>query len=331
MIMEVVPPQNSRQDQIDLTGSSSVLNTRGRDTGRLPTSGHTNTEEDLLVDDQSLSSETAVVDYGTRRGCEFAAYGGGLDQIGTSTACGSGLDDPAAGIGDVDFDDFENFDMDHGNGQEGLLRERSEGLTFGDLLKQKDDGTCMEKDIRYNTEGGQMKLPCAMTYRSGITDIQSSTSRDTTSSHVPPEKLAPRPLSLKQTKSRGGISYRETSADSGPNRKSSLIPVVPVRPFGMNPSEVKTEDELMSPELTFHTPRFDGSCVNESPVLVSSLAELTQASVWKQHPVVKVKVKNVATTKPMIVCKQQNTLMGYSIYFSMLIGSFCQSGGEALP
>ena len=324
MIMEVVPPRNSRQDQIDLTGSSSVLNTRGRDTGRFPTSGHTNTEEDLLVDDQSLHSETAILDYGTRRTSEFAAYG--LDQIGASTACGSGLDDPAAGIGDVDFDDFENFDMDHENEQEGLLRERSEGLTFGDLLKQKDDGTCMEKDIRYNTEGSQMKLPCAMTKKSGITDIQSSTSRDTSSSHVPPEKLAPRPLSLKQTKSGGGINYRETSADSVPNRKSTLIPVVPVRPFGRSPSEVKTEDERLSPELTFHTPRFDGSCVNDSPVLVSSLAELTQASAWKQHPVVKVKVRNVATTKPSIVCKQ---LTSYST--SLCLGSFCQSGGEALP
>lgn len=329
MIMEVVPPQNSRQDQIDLQWSSSVLNTGGRDTGRPPTSGHTNTEEDLLVDDQSLGSEAAVVDYRTRRGSEFTAYGGGLDQIGTSTACGSGLDDPAAGIGDVDFDDFENFDMDHENEQEGLLRERTEGLTFGDLLKQKDDGTCMEKDIRYNTEGSQMKLQRAMTYRSDITDIQSSTSQDTTSSHVPPEKLAPRPLSLKHPKSRGGINYRETSANSVPNTKSSLIPVVPVRPFGRSPSEVKTEDELLSPELTFRTPRFDGSCVNESPVLVSSLAELTQASVWKQHPIVKVKVRNVATTNPLIVCKQQSTLMSYST--SLCLGSFCQSGGEALP
>lgn len=295
MIMEVVPPQNeSRQDHIDHTGSSSVLSTRGKHTGRLPISGHTNIKEPLLVNDQSLGSEAAVVDYGIRRGSKFAAYGGGMNQIGASTACGSGLDDPAAGIEDVDFDDFENFDVDHDNEQEGrLLNERSEGLTFGDLLKHEDDGTCMERDIRCNTKGSQMKLPRAMSqqYQTGITDIQSSTSRDTTSGHMPPEKLAPRPLSLKQTKSRGGLSYKETSPNSDPNKKSSLVPVVPVKPLGMNPSDMKTEDELLSPELTFHTPRFDRSYVNESPVLVSSLAELTQPSVWKQHPVVNVKVK----------------------------------------
>ena len=294
VIMEVVPPQNSRQDHIDHTGSSSVLSTRGKHTGRLPISGHTNIKEPLLVNDQSLGSGTAVVDYGIRRGSEFATYGGGMDQIGASTACGSGLDDPATEIEDVDFDDFENFDVDHDNEQEErLLNERSEGLTFGDLLKHKDDGSCMEKDIRCNTIGRQMKLPRAMSqqYQAGITDIQSSTSRDTTSGHMPPEKLAPRPLSLKQTKSRGGVSYKEASPNSDPNKKSSLIPVVPVKPLGMNPSDMKTEEKLLSPELTFHTPRFDGSYVNESPVLVSSLAELTQTSVWKQHPVVKVKVR----------------------------------------
>ena len=62
-------------------------------------------------------------------------------------------------------------------------------------------------------------------------------------------------------------------------RADMLEPAVPL----------KEEPKLSNPELWT---RFDGDCGNESAVLVSSLADLSLTSAWREHPVLKVKVSS---------------------------------------
>lgn len=316
MIMDVVPPQNyPRQDHSGQVVSSrsrdisNTLNTRGEHQylGRHPTSSHSGVDDEVVIVDDF--SEAGILDHraGMDGRSHTATYGVGLNQGSVDASCDTGLGDPATGIRDVDFEDFEDFGVDPELEQEGKLREevpstsyegaqslhRSEEC-FGDLLPQ-DSKAFMEEEIGYGTEVSQTELPGSTgRYEAVSAHSDPSSSRELTCSSTVPEKPAAR-LSLKQKgPTRSGINYRETVTNSATDKlfKKPMVPVAPVKPFGLslvNFGPLKEEPELSNPELRT---RFDGDYGSESAVLVSSLADLSLTSAWREHPVLKVKVSS---------------------------------------
>ena len=321
MIMDVVPPQNyPRHDHNGQPGSSRgsyPLNTREehRYFGRHPISGHPSMKDEVVMVDDSSGAGIMGHRSGGDGRYHTATYGGGLNQGSIDATCDAGLVDPAIGIGDVDFEDFEDFGADPELDQEGdevprschegaqsLLR--SEELKFGDLLRQ-DSEACMEEDIGYGAEVRRTKLPCSTGMYGAITTHNApDSSRQPTYSSTHAEKLATR-LSLKQKgPTRSGINYRETVTNSSADKlfKKPLVPVAPVKPFGVSlVHPYKEELELSNPELKFPRTRFDGDCGNESATPVSSLARLSLTSAWRQHPVLKVKVRNPVILIPALL------------------------------
>ena len=301
MIMDVVPPQNyPRQDHIGQAVSSrsrdisNTLNARGEHQylGRHPTSSHSGVDDEVVIVDDF--SEPGILDHraGMDGRSHTATYGVGLNQGSIDASCDTGLGDPATGIRDVDFEDFEDFGMDPELEQEGTLREEEEVPStsyegaqslhrfeecFGDLLMQ-DSKAFMGEEIGYGTEVSQTELPGSTgRYEAISAHSDPSSSRQLTCSSTVPEKPAVRLSQKQKGPTRSGINYRETVTNSATDKlfKKPMVPVAPVKPFGLslvNSGPLKEEPELSNPELRT---RFDGDCGSESAVLVSSLFSLS--------------------------------------------------------